>query len=145
MKTVLYFAVLMILSSCVNTQKLITEKHPQLPEPIGAYNHSVRKGDIVFVSGQIGIDPKTNLLEEGVKEQTIQLLENLKIVLKNNNSDLAHVTKTTIFMTDIKTTQEVNEIYAKYFKNQYPARSTIQVAALPKEALIEIECIAVVK
>jgi 2-iminobutanoate/2-iminopropanoate deaminase len=114
-----------------------------LPKPIGPYSHSTSYGDLIFTSGQIGIDPKTNVLKEGIKEQTIQIIENLKTILNDNNSDLNHITKTTIFITDIKQFDIVNEIYAQYFNNYYPARSTIQVVSLPKNAAIEIECIAV--
>lgn len=83
------------------------------------------------------------MLKDGLQEQTIQIFENLKIILKDNESDLNHITKVTIFITDMQQFAVVNKIYAGYFQNHFPARSTIQIAALPKQAAIEIECIAV--
>lgn len=143
MKKIIFIIILITLSSCINTKKIVVINHSNLPKPIGPYNHSTSYGDFIFTSGQIGIDPKTNVLKEGIKEQTIQIFENLKTILNDNNSDLNHITKTTIFITDIKQFDIVNEIYARYFNHYFPARSTIQVVSLPKNAAIEIECIAV--
>ncbi|WP_316634028.1 Rid family detoxifying hydrolase [uncultured Flavobacterium sp.] len=143
MNKIAFIVITITFSSCINTKKVVTVNHSNLPEPIGPYSHSTNYGDFIFTSGQIGIDPKTNILKEGIKEQTIQIFENLKIILSDNHSDLNHITKITIFITDIKQFDIVNEIYASYFKTFYPARSTIQVVALPKNASIEIECTAV--
>lgn len=142
MKKIALIIILITLSSC-STKKIVIVNHTDLPKPIGPYSHSTRYGDLIFTSGQIGIDPKTNILRDGIKEQTVQIFENLKTILLDNNSDLKHITKTTIFITDIKQFDVVNEIYARYFNSSYPARSTIQVVSLPKNAAIEIECTAV--
>lgn len=143
MKTLNVIFLLFLLVSCTETRKIIIVDHQNLPKPIGPYSHSVSSGNLIFVSGQIGIDPKSNTLKEGIQEQTIQIFENLKVILENNNSDLNHLTKTTIFLTDINQFESINKIYGSYFGNQFPARSTIEVVALPKNASIEIECIAV--
>ena len=145
MKKIVFILVVLILSSCTNMKKIVRTNHSNLPTPIGPYSHSIAYNDLIFVSGQIGIDPKTNVLKEDIQAQTVQIFENLKVILKDNHSDLNHVTKTTIFITDINQFQVVNEIYGSYFKEGFPARSTIQVVALPKNASVEIECIAVKK
>jgi 2-iminobutanoate/2-iminopropanoate deaminase len=145
MNKIVLFLLLIVLSSCTNTKRIITVNHTDLPTPIGSYNHSTSYGDLIFVSGQIGIDPKSNTLKQGIQEQTVQIFENLKVILQNNNSDLNHITKTTIFITDIKQFESINKIYGSYFQNHFPARSTIEVVSLPKNAAIEIECIAVKK
>lgn len=145
MNKIIVLLLLIVLSSCANTKRIISVNHADLPKPIGPYSHSVNYGDLIFVSGQIGIDPKSNTLKQGIQEQTVQIFENLKAILKNNNSDLNHITKTTIFITDLKNFEVVNKIYGSYFQNQFPARSTIEINSLPKNAVIEIECIAVKK
>ncbi len=145
MKKIVFILVILILSSCSNMKKIDRANHSNLPTPIGPYSHSISYNDLIFISGQIGIDPKTNILKEDIQAQTIQIFENLKVILQDNQSDLNHVTKTTIFITDINQFQIVNEIYGSYFKEGFPARSTIQVVALPKNANVEIECIAVKK
>lgn len=110
---------------------------------VGPYSPAVRIGDWVFCSGQIPLDPKTGELVKGsVREQTRQCLENLKSVLAGAGLELKHVVKTTVFLTDLSEFGLMNEVYAQYFKEPYPARSTIQVAALPKGALVEIEAVA---
>jgi 2-iminobutanoate/2-iminopropanoate deaminase len=143
MNKIVLFLILIVLSSCTNTKRIVTVNHNDLPMPIGPYSHSTSYADLIFVSGQIGIDPKSNTLKEGIQEQTVQIFENLKVILKDNHSDLNYVTKTTIFITDMNQFQVVNEIYGSYFNEGFPTRSTIQVAALPKNASVEIECIAV--
>jgi len=136
---------LILLSSCSGKKEIVTVNHSNSPTPIGPYNHSTSYGDLIFISGQIGIDPQSNTLREGIQEQTLQIFENLKIILKDNNSDMNRITKTTIFITNIKDFEVINKIYGSYFTNHYPARSTIEVVSLPKNAAIEIECIAVKK
>ena len=136
---------LILLSSCSSKEEIVAVNHSNLPTPIGPYNHSTSYGDLIFISGQIGIDPQSNTLREGIQEQTLQIFENLKIILKDNNSDMNRITKTTIFITNIKDFEVINKIYGSYFTNHYPARSTIEVVSLPKNAAIEIECIAVKK
>lgn len=112
------------------------------PEAIGPYSQAIIAGSLVFCSGQIGINPKTGELKKDITEQTKQALTNLSAVLQKSGSSLQYVIKTTIFLTDMQDFQTVNEIYASFFQNHKPARSTIQVASLPKNALIEIDAIA---
>jgi len=116
------------------------------PAAIGPYSQAVRVGDMLFTSGQIPIDPATGKLVSGdITAQTTRVLENLKAVLAAAGIDMIHVVKTTVFLKDMKDFAAMNEVYAKYFAPAGvvpPARSTVQVAALPKDALIEIECVA---
>jgi 2-iminobutanoate/2-iminopropanoate deaminase len=116
------------------------------PAAIGPYSQAIRVGDTLFTSGQIPIDPATgNLVPGGIAEQTTRVLENLKAVLSAAGVSFTHVVKTTVFLKDMKDFAAMNEIYATYFAPHGaipPARSTVQVAALPKDSLVEIECIA---
>ena len=114
------------------------------PEPIGPYNQAVKSGHQLYTSGQIPIDPTTGeMVSGGIREQTIQVLENLKAVLEAAGSTLDDTIKTTVFLADMADFPELNTIYAEYFgEDNAPARSTVQVAALPKGALVEIEAIA---
>ena len=113
------------------------------PQPIGPYSQAVESNGFIFTSGQIAINPQTNALVEGdVTVQAKQVFENLKAVLEAAGSDLNHVVKTTIFLQDLGDFTRVNEIYAAYFGKAAPARSTVQVARLPKDVLIEVDCIA---
>lgn len=103
-------------------------------------------GDFVFVSGQLGVDPKTGeFAGTGLEEQAEQVLRNLSAVLEAAGSDLNHVVKTTVFLADMNDFSKMNEIYGRYFKEDPPARSTVQVARLPRNARIEIEAIAILK
>jgi 2-iminobutanoate/2-iminopropanoate deaminase len=116
------------------------------PEPIGPYSQALQVDKFVFTSGQIAINPSTgNIDSSEIVLQTRQVLENLSAVLQSAKVSLADVIKTTIFLKDMNDFPKVNEIYAEYFKKSQPARSTVQVARLPKDALIEIECIAYIK
>ena len=116
------------------------------PAAIGPYSQAVRVGDMLFTSGQVALDPATgNLVPGGIEAQTTRVLENLKAVLGAAGIDLVHVVKTTVFLKDMKDFAAMNTIYGKYFAPEGvvpPARSTVQVAALPKDALVEIECVA---
>lgn len=116
------------------------------PAAIGPYSQAVRVGDMLFTSGQIPTDPRTGqFVAGGIVEQTTQVLENLKAILNHAGIDLIHVVKTTVFLKDMKDFAAMNEVYARYLAPPGaipPARSTVQVAALPKDALIEIEVIA---
>ena len=113
-----------------------------LPLAIGPYSHAVETGGLLFTSGQIPILPATGeLMEGGIKEQTGQVIENLKAVLAAAGSDLGHVVKTTCFLTDMANFVAFNEVYARHFTGK-PARSCIAVRALPKGALVEIEAVA---
>ncbi len=112
------------------------------PRAIGPYSQAIDTGDFVFLSGQIGLDPETGQMKAGVEEQTHQVMRNLQAVLEAVGLDFSHVVKTTIYLQDLNDFQKVNEIYASYLQEPYPARATVQVAALPKGALVEIEMIA---
>lgn len=112
------------------------------PLPIGPYSQAVIFNELVFCSGQIGIDPETGELRKTLEEQTVQIMENLKQILEEAQSSFENVLKTTIYLTDINHFSKVNEIYSSYFKKTKPARSTIAVSSLPKEALVEIDLIA---
>src|SRR5690348_16152230 len=110
---------------------------------VGPYNHAVRTGDLLFCAGQIPIDPATgNLVTGDVKLQTERVLENVKAILQDQNLGFGNVVKSTVFLTNLADSAGMNEVYAKYFTADFPALSTIQVAALPKGANVEIEVIA---
>ena len=114
------------------------------PAAVGPYSQAIRSGSILFCAGQIPLDPKSGqIVSDDVSEQTKRVLENLSAVLRAENLNFGHVVKTTIFLTSLGDFQTVNEIYATYFRENPPARSTIQVSALPKGAKVEIEAIAV--
>jgi 2-iminobutanoate/2-iminopropanoate deaminase len=119
---------------------------PDAPAAIGPYSQAVRVGDTLYTSGQVALDPHTgSLVAGGITEQTTRVLENLKAVLAAAGIDLVHVVKTTVFLKDMRDFAAMNIIYADYFAPHgaiAPARSTVQVAGLPKDALVEIECIA---
>jgi len=118
------------------------------PAAIGPYSQAVRVGEFVYTSGQIAIDPATGgLVEGGVREQTQRVLDNLKAVLAAAETTLSQVVKTTVFLKDMGDFSAMNEIYARYLAGEgvvSPARSTVEVARLPKDALVEIEAIALV-
>ncbi|MCC6029824.1 MAG: RidA family protein [Candidatus Korarchaeum sp.] len=113
------------------------------PKPIGPYSQAVIAGNFVFLAGQIPIDPKTGeLVDGGIKEQTRRVLENIKAVLEKAGCSLKDVVNVTVFLKDLSYFNEFNEVYSEYFSENKPARATIQVAALPKNALVEIVAIA---
>jgi len=113
------------------------------PGAVGPYNHAVRIGDLLFSAGQIPIDPATgDLVAGGIKTQTEQVLRNVKAILSDQSLTFSNVVKTTVFLTDLADFGCMNEIYATCFTSDFPARSTIQVAALPKGAKVEIEFVA---
>ena len=115
------------------------------PAAVGPYSHAVKANGFIYVSGQLGLDPATGVLTEGVEAQTRQSLDNLKTILEGCGSDLQHVVKTGIFLNDINDFGKVNAIYAEYFTEELPVRSCMEVARLPKNGLVEIEVIAVEK
>lgn len=115
---------------------------PAAPAAIGPYSQAVRAGDFLFTSGQIGLDPVSGALAEGVEDQARQALANLAAVLAHAGATFADVVKTTIFLADMADFQVVNQVYATQFAAEPPARSTVQVAALPRRAQVEIEMIA---
>lgn len=112
------------------------------PKPIGPYSQGIRWGNLIFAAGQTGADPKTSDLVEGVQAQTRQALKNLSTVLKAAGTDMAHVLKTTVFLTDMADFQAMNAVYGEFFPSAAPARTTVAVKALPKGALVEIEVVA---
>jgi endoribonuclease L-PSP len=113
------------------------------PKPIGPYSQAVKAGNMLFVSGQIPIDPKTGeVVKGGIKEQTRQVLENIKAVLEAAGYTLNDVTMAFVFLADMNMFPEYNEVYAQYFKEKPPARVTVQAARLPRDVLIEIAVIA---
>jgi len=121
--------------------EVITSKNA--PKAVGPYSLGIRSGDFLFLSGQLGLDPATgDFVEGGVEEQTKQALKNIQNVLKDNGAGLGDVVKTSVFLSDIHDFPKMNAIYATFFKNDPPARSTMQVGALPKLGLVEIEVIA---
>lgn len=113
------------------------------PAAIGPYVQAVRVGGLLFLSGQIALDPATGQLVDGtVAQQTERALESLKAVLEAGGSDLSRVLKTTVYLVDMSAFAEMNEVYARYFQQHPPARSTVAVAALPRGAKVEIDAIA---
>ena len=117
----------------------------QAPKAIGPYSQALRANGLVFTAGQVALHPETGqLVEGGIEAQTRQVLDNLTAVLAAAGATLANVVKTTVFMQDLGQFAAMNGVYAEYFTGSFPARSTVQVAALPKGALVEIECVAVV-
>jgi 2-iminobutanoate/2-iminopropanoate deaminase len=118
-------------------------KPPKSAPAVGPYNHAVRIGDLLFCAGQIPLDPATgNLVAGDIKAQTERVLENVKTILDDQGLTFANVVKSTVFLTNLADFAGMNEVYAKYFTHDFPARSTIQVAALPRAASVEIEVIA---
>jgi 2-iminobutanoate/2-iminopropanoate deaminase len=118
-------------------------KTASAPSAIGPYSQAVRAGNMVFVSGQIPINPATGeFVSENIAEQTEQVLQNLKAVLNAAGSNLKSVVKTTVFLVDMNDFTAMNEVYARYFTENFPARATVQAARLPKDARVEIECVA---
>jgi 2-iminobutanoate/2-iminopropanoate deaminase len=112
------------------------------PTAIGPYSQAMRMGERLFISGQLPIKPESGLMVEGIVAQTEQVFDNLEAILKSEGLSLAHLLKTTVFLSDMDNFTNMNEIYSKRVPAPYPARSTVQVAQLPKDALIEIEAIA---
>lgn len=119
---------------------------PDSPKAIGPYSHAIIANGFIFTAGKVGTDPKTDkLVDGGIAAETEQVLNNLEIVLKAAGSSLEDVVKTTVFLGDMNDFAKMNEIYAKRFKAPFPARSTVQVARLPRDAKIEIEAVALVR
>ena len=120
-------------------------KTEQAPQAIGPYSQAIRTGQMVFAAGQIGLDPATmELVPGGVEAETRQVLKNLGNVLEAANSGLGYVVKTTVFLRDMDDFAKMNTVYAEFFPENPPARSTVAVAALPKGVAVEIEAVALV-
>jgi 2-iminobutanoate/2-iminopropanoate deaminase len=118
---------------------------PEAPEPIGPYNQAVMAGNLLFISGQVAINPKNGAVEaQDIFEETHQVMHNLRAVLHASGLDFKNVVKTTIFLTDMALFTSVNEVYGKYFNGEFPARETVAVRGLPKNVNVEISMIAVV-
>jgi len=115
---------------------------PEAPAAIGPYSQAVTFGNLVMTSGQIPLTPGGTLVEGGIEAQTRQVLDNLVAVLRAAGTDLGRVVKTTVFLADMNEFSAMNAVYAEYFQAPYPARSTVQVARLPRDVRVEIELIA---
>lgn len=126
--------------SCIEKKVIQTEK---APKAIGPYSVGIQLGQLIFTGGQLGIDPLTgNLVPGGIQAETRQVLNNLQAILEASSSGLDKVVKTTVFLKDMNEFTQMNSIYAEFFTENPPARSTVQVAALPKGGTVEIEAIA---
>ncbi|MBI2967162.1 MAG: RidA family protein [Bacteroidetes bacterium] len=122
-------------------KKIITTK--DAPAPIGPYSQAVEANGFLFVSGQIGLDPASgNMDQKSIEEETKQVLENIRAILTAAGLDFTDVVKSTIYLTDLNNFSEVNKVYGSYFESKYPARETVQVDRLPKDARVEISVIA---
>jgi len=129
------------MSSCTKREVVTCS---DAPKAIGPYSVAIATENLVFVSGQLGLDPISgSFVEGGIKAQTRTALTNLKSVLESAGSSLEQVVKTTVFLTDMAQFAEMNGVYAEFFTSDHPARSAIQVAALPKGGIVEVEAIAV--
>ncbi|WKN33739.1 RidA family protein [Porifericola rhodea] len=119
-------------------------KTDQAPNPVGPYNQAIKVANTLYLAGQIGLDPESGkMVNSDIEEEARQVMENLKAVLAEADMDMSHVVKSTIYMTDLNNFTRVNEIYAGYFGEDAPARVTVGVASLPKDAQLEISMIAV--
>ncbi len=119
-------------------------KPENAPAAIGPYSPGIQCGSIVFTSGQIPVNPATGTFPDGIEEQTRQSLENCKAILEAAGAGMENVIKTTVFLSDMNNFATMNSVYQTFFEGVYPARSAVEVSRLPKDALIEIECIAVI-
>ena len=125
----------------MNLESVFTEK---APKPIGPFSQAIKTEQFVFCSGQVGTDPKTGvLINEKVEDQASQALTNMKNIVEASGLALSNVVKTTIFLESMENFKIVNQVYESFFGDHKPARSTVQVARLPLNALVEIECIAI--
>jgi 2-iminobutanoate/2-iminopropanoate deaminase len=119
-------------------------KSENAPNPVGPYSHAVLAGNILYTSGQVGIDPKTNKLVVGdIKDETRQTLMNLKSILETAGASMSNIVKVTIFLKDMNNFAAMNEVYGTFFESGFPARETVQVVRLPVDANIEISVVAV--
>lgn len=117
----------------------------EAPKAIGPYSQAVKVGNLIFVSGQIPVNPQNGLIPEGIEQQAKQSIENIGAILKEAGSSYEEVVKTTVFLKNLEDFEAVNNVYAKYFSGEYPARCCFEVSKLPKDAGIEIEAIAICK
>ncbi len=113
------------------------------PKPAGPYTHAVISGNLVFCAGQIPLDPATgNVVPGGIEEQTIRVFENIKLVLADAGTAIARIIKVTVYLKDLNDFAGMNKIYSQYIPSNFPARSTLQVARIPKDVLVEVEVVA---
>ena len=139
--SLLFVLALMNSVSFAQEKKVVATK--DAPQPIGPYSQAIKAGGFVFASGQIALDPATGKLIEGdIKAQTERVLKNLSAVLAAAGSSMDRVVRTTVFLKNISDFPAMNEVYGQFFKNEPPSRSTVQVAALPRDALLEIDVVA---
>lgn len=118
---------------------------PNAAKPIGPYSPAIRAGNLLFLSGQVGFDPATGALVDGdISAQTDQVMRNISALLRAAGTDFAHVVRATVFLADMSEFARMNEVYARYVVDPPPARSTVQVARLPRDARVEIDVIAVI-
>ncbi len=131
-------------TTCYNIKMKTVINTDNSPAPIGPYSQAIAAGNFVFVSGQIPLNPATGeIVADDVKAETTQVMENIKAILTEAGLDFGSIVKTSIFLTDMLSFAQVNEVYGTYFTGQFPARETIQVAALPKNVNVEISVIAI--
>ena len=144
MSCILPFAFFIYSLTCLSLFLMnIAITSPDAPAAVGPYSQAIAAGPWLFTAGQIPLDPQTGILVDGdITRQTEQVLKNLKAVLAARGLSFSNVVKATVFMVDLAQFAEMNAVYATYFSEPYPARSTIQVSALPKGALVEIELVA---
>lgn len=116
---------------------------PNVPKAIGPYSAGLKVGDFVYLSGQLPINAHTNEMSNDIEQQTRQVLENIQSLLAQRFLELRHIVKTTVYLTDLSLFDKVNKVYSEFFSAPYPARSCVEVKALPKGAKIEIECFAI--
>ena len=140
--TLIVLACLVLIAEAQTTSK---RKAVKTGTPNGIFSPAIIAGDLVFTSGQIGLDPKTGQMAEGMEAQLEQVFRNLSAVLDASGSSIDHVVKATVFLADMNDYNKMNELYRAKFKGDPPARSTVQVARLPRDARIEIEVVAVLK
>lgn len=120
--------------------EIIAKKAPKV---IGPYSQGITVGDFLYVAGNIGVDPKTNqMVTGGIEEQTKRTLSNIRMILQSAGLDMANVIKTTVYLSNFDNFPRMNEVYATFFPKPYPVRATVEVVRLPKDALVEIECVA---
>ena len=123
--------------------KKVEVSSDEAPQAIGPYSQAVKAGNFIFCAGQVGKDPKTNkFVEGGIEAQTKQVLKNLESVLNAAGAALDDVVKTNVYLQNVEDFPKMNEVYAKFFEEPYPARATIEAGRLPQDALVEIDCIA---
>ena len=129
----------------MTSANLATIRTDQAPKAIGPYSQAIRAGNLLYTAGQVGLDPKSGeLVAGGIQAETRQVLHNLSAVLQAAGSDLAHVLKTSVFLQDLGEFAAMNAAYAEFFTADPPARTTVQAAALPRGARIEMDCVAVI-